>query len=436
MDKVELKNRSLFLAEAILAALEAFLATSLDSTLLPFAAHLRLKIMESDFLASPLEWTILENQPIIEVRQSNATPVDAGAVHDLLAQLIITIMLQIAIPTDQSSLKALVRDEQALGRAMCLTHNATAVGNILGPNPKLRLADWQSTNPEEFARRRREPWDAGQASPSEKIVRTGPPVFGTGDLPPELLNTETFKHRDRKIISLINIPLWNKAGWKGTGFTGQPDPRVPPSLAFLFEDKDAGKSIFAGWQREIGRHDQAGKLRITIVTGIDRKNPAHYRLLVGPNIEWETLAPRSHFAMVSRILTMTPATSGNLDRFLKDYQHAGNYYLVPGHIEPGETLPSIAADLAILTSHLNVRPAWEIAEHDPDVIGIHEADDVVIPEGVIDPPVLRTLERIKKRRQRDPSQGPALFRMPRTKVGRNDPCYCGSGKKFKKCHGK
>jgi len=21
------------------------------------------------------------------------------------------------------------------------------------------------------------------------------------------------------------------------------------------------------------------------------------------------------------------------------------------------------------------------------------------------------------------------------KVGRNDPCFCGSGKKFKKCHG-
>ena len=23
-----------------------------------------------------------------------------------------------------------------------------------------------------------------------------------------------------------------------------------------------------------------------------------------------------------------------------------------------------------------------------------------------------------------------------SKLGRNDPCYCGSGKKFKKCHGK
>ncbi|MGX6570831.1 SEC-C metal-binding domain-containing protein, partial [Cupriavidus necator] len=28
----------------------------------------------------------------------------------------------------------------------------------------------------------------------------------------------------------------------------------------------------------------------------------------------------------------------------------------------------------------------------------------------------------------------ALARMP--KVGRNDPCPCGSGKKFKQCHGK
>jgi len=25
---------------------------------------------------------------------------------------------------------------------------------------------------------------------------------------------------------------------------------------------------------------------------------------------------------------------------------------------------------------------------------------------------------------------------PATKPGRNDPCFCGSGLKFKKCHGK
>ena len=28
---------------------------------------------------------------------------------------------------------------------------------------------------------------------------------------------------------------------------------------------------------------------------------------------------------------------------------------------------------------------------------------------------------------------PAVFLPPREKIGRNDPCLCGSGKKFKKC---
>jgi preprotein translocase subunit SecA len=33
-----------------------------------------------------------------------------------------------------------------------------------------------------------------------------------------------------------------------------------------------------------------------------------------------------------------------------------------------------------------------------------------------------------------PSQQP--FQRSSQKVGRNDPCPCGSGKKFKQCHGK
>lgn len=27
------------------------------------------------------------------------------------------------------------------------------------------------------------------------------------------------------------------------------------------------------------------------------------------------------------------------------------------------------------------------------------------------------------------------YRRTEPKIGRNDPCHCGSGKKFKKCHG-
>ena len=38
-----------------------------------------------------------------------------------------------------------------------------------------------------------------------------------------------------------------------------------------------------------------------------------------------------------------------------------------------------------------------------------------------------------------PARGLELFAQaeaPPEKVGRNDPCPCGSGKKFKKCHGR
>jgi preprotein translocase subunit SecA len=30
----------------------------------------------------------------------------------------------------------------------------------------------------------------------------------------------------------------------------------------------------------------------------------------------------------------------------------------------------------------------------------------------------------------------APFRREAPKLGRNDPCYCGSGQKYKKCHGR
>ena len=36
--------------------------------------------------------------------------------------------------------------------------------------------------------------------------------------------------------------------------------------------------------------------------------------------------------------------------------------------------------------------------------------------------------------QADPTTG-TVHKDDRDKIGRNDPCWCGSGKKYKKCHG-
>ena len=43
--------------------------------------------------------------------------------------------------------------------------------------------------------------------------------------------------------------------------------------------------------------------------------------------------------------------------------------------------------------------------------------------------------RIKSRRRGSAGET-STVRAPRGKVGRNDPCPCGSGKKYKQCHGK
>lgn len=45
-------------------------------------------------------------------------------------------------------------------------------------------------------------------------------------------------------------------------------------------------------------------------------------------------------------------------------------------------------------------------------------------------------KRSKKRSVQPAAQSPKPFVRSQTKVGRNDPCSCGSGKKFKKCCGK
>jgi uncharacterized protein YecA (UPF0149 family) len=46
---------------------------------------------------------------------------------------------------------------------------------------------------------------------------------------------------------------------------------------------------------------------------------------------------------------------------------------------------------------------------------------------------LRAVRRGEVGHETAPPVAPIVHRAPR--LGRNDPCWCGSGKKFKKCHG-
>ncbi|MEO7387035.1 MAG: SEC-C metal-binding domain-containing protein [Gammaproteobacteria bacterium] len=63
--------------------------------------------------------------------------------------------------------------------------------------------------------------------------------------------------------------------------------------------------------------------------------------------------------------------------------------------------------------------------------------DPVIPDSPTPYPALVHVHGPDCHHDDDHQHGPAVetYRRETPKVGRNDPCSCGSGKKYKKCHG-
>jgi SEC-C motif len=440
--------KSLLLAEAILGGLESFLATSLDSPLLPYTSRLQLRIVPRDFVDEPLTFSATtSSRTIIEIYHPK-DDLDAeerpGVMQDKLVELISTITAHIATPADEKSkfFEALIRDERGFGRALLITNVKTIIANTLGDKPKFRTSDWEGKQPqsEGFPLIRTEPWiptPAGRERTDEREAWTP----GKGDPPAALLDTGHLKHGDRKIFSLIENELWNRVGWAGTGFGTPQSSAGSPFLMLLFKDMKAATSIFEGWRQELGRDDLSEKLRISVVTGVSRENPFAYRVVLGTNPNWLTAdkrKPSTQFVMVSRINEMTPRSSANLDRFLEAYRNAQRYLLLPAQAGVDE-ITGLAPDLGITKRELFVRRAFEIGRHDPESIAIYPDDKVIIPDGVSDAPVLEVLQRKKQNKGAwRPNATPAAkvrAGTPHQKVGRNDPCPCGSGKKYKKCCG-
>ena len=103
---------------------------------------------------------------------------------------------------------------------------------------------------------------------------------------------------------------------------------------------------------------------------------------------------------VSRINIMTPKTSRNLDLFLREFRRKGRYTLIPTHIPSMEAGPIEIPGLGMQKVDLVVRPAWTIAENDPDASALRLDDPPVIPLDQVNPPVLKAMEQMAKFRQR------------------------------------
>jgi hypothetical protein len=201
------------------------------------------------------------------------------------------------------------------------------------------------------------------------------------------------------VSSIINIPLWDRASWGGVFYiVARYDLDEPPGLGLIFKNGDAGRSIFEELQKKLGSKDPDDRLRISIITGIDKQDPTAYDVVVGTNLPGSDAerGPRE-IVSVSRIHRMDKPDPLNLRRFEEQVTRTKLYGVFPVQARAGGREMEMFGDLAIMKDTIRIAPAWQVGENDIDCVAIMPDDDPIIPPDLADVPVLRLLDRRKRR---------------------------------------
>lgn len=389
---------SLVLAEAILAALESFLSTSLGAEVFPYRERMTFTVRPAEDGASTPVAQVDDLTRAVAITHGEgilAGAADYPAFTDWLQEVLVHLTLGMLVVTDvEQWLERLAKDEAGFGRALALSGVGLATSNIFGNDPKMFITDWIDPSAKRY------PSLARQCDPAPEAKRLPPSEpapfrFARGEPPEDLFDPESRPHHDRGVVSVINLPLWDRASWRATGFNW--DDGVPPLLMLGFEHYEAGQAIFREWHERFGHVDEAEELRISIVRGIDRDDPHAYTVMISSECG---AAERSGklFLLAARYNRMTPTSSINLDRFLDAYTRAGAYGLAPLAFS-GADFSSIDPDLIIFKRRLIARDAWTVGEQDPELICIDPDDDPIVPAHVADPPIAGALEFLRDRKK-------------------------------------
>lgn len=395
------------LGESLLACVEALLATAMSDRIIAREPLVKVKINTGDFAESPFAFDAkdVDGRPTIEMQCRPFSPhklsiAEQTKLKERLFEVVAHILTRAFVLEDpEALLTRLFRDDLAPQRALDFTTSFVVVGNVLGHDAKTSLDQWIDTKATNYPLLRTEVWDRvdQEASTSEQQTARLTPAPADSEVPREIGDLNQVTHREIQTVSLIREALWNEAQWRGVVFAIAPDSVVPPILALLFENTKAGMEIFQGWHDELGDVDAGDKLRIAILRHIRRDKPHWYRVVIANERAPDLVAEGvKHIVMVSRLHTMTPDSSENLERFIAAYEKTGEYILSQAKLNHGQI--HLAATNEIRKKRIVVRQAWEVGPHDPDSVAIRLDDDPIIPEGVQDPPVAKTLERIKQGR--------------------------------------
>lgn len=391
---------SVGVAESLLGAMEAFLSTSDEEDLFPHTERTVIRLRKAKEHTAGPTFTWVEGTAGVHAEILTGESVtfdDAEALTQFTDFLCETTAMIAArcfiIHSPKEWMTRVAGDERGLARATMLG-NVLAIGrNLFGGDARVRLTDWIDADDKWYDCLRDQHWRPFTPA-AANFSPQGPAKRGEGPPPKELVDTSQRKHTERQVLSPINIPIWDQAGWGGTlyGWSGS----APPFVGLMFRNMEAALRIFAEWTARFGQSDKDDDLRISIITGVSKAHPADYAVIVGPNIDRiERIAGTGKtFTLVSRVNRMSPDTTKNLDGFLKEFEKYGAFYLIPAKLpDKHGGVPDFESKLYLLKGHIHVRPAWKIGEHDSDIVAL-DADEVpVIPDGITDAPVLKAMVR-------------------------------------------
>lgn len=370
------------LAEAHISFLEAFLSTLLNSEAFAHREGLQVEITQAgSSTEAGVEFNATRGKLSVALPASwDPSEVDNHAeLNEHLVEFGTHVLADCIVLRDYKKvLEQLLGIERAFERAMLFCRTGMSRNRALGSDVG-QIVDWRHLVERTYAFRE----DAPQIEPKKLPEQQGDENAGIG-------LAELNSHRDLAVSSIINQPLWDKAGWEGMMY-GYAGPGQPPLLGLIFSNVEMANAIFEEWQDRFGRDDADDEIRISIIKGIDRKNPYYYRGCISRDMDAIAKDDARRFVSIARMTTMTVSDHKNLELFLRTFASFGCYFLLPA-IFDDKGQPKLLPERAILKRKLNVRDAWRIGRHDLDSMAVTPKDDVIIPEDEKSPPVHELFE--------------------------------------------
>nr|WP_288810427.1 hypothetical protein [uncultured Sphingobacterium sp.] len=371
------------LGETILAYFESYLATAFESVF-PLREGIAINISNTEELDE--DFTISGRSNLINLRVKASSFFPNRKFDELIRTLSSEIIgKNFTINNYKDFFQKLYEKDEVNERLMTILQHDIFLDNILSNKPKFFLKDWVSENTKVFP-----------------LIRTLNPITIDDEWMKDQndeeidIKLDNATHRTFKAETVINSDFWDRATWRGGGVFAI--EQLPLCVFLTFTNEVAAKEIFEEWISMFGREDKNDTISVTVIKGVDKKNPFWYKVIISKKMD-KDLMDKGHFLSISpRFHLMEAKNDTNLKKLEELYQKYRKYVLMPAFLDKNFlTKPFI--NIGILKSELRIIDAWQVGLHDFARTAITDEDDPIIPEGQPNPPILELLEQKRNRRK-------------------------------------